>query len=99
MTRHLENRMTSRSVVMELLEKALIEHETVCTAKENISSIPELLVKTRGNMSEAARILKVGRESVRPYARDFNCQSHIVFNGVLMIAHGSQKGKRGADNA
>lgn len=95
MTRQLENRMTSRSFVMELVEKALIDHEAVCTSKENISSIPELLVKTRGNMSEAARILKVARESVRPYARDFNCKNHIIFNGVLMIAHGRQKGKRG----
>ncbi len=99
MTRQLENRMTSRSFVMELVEKALIDHEAVCTSKENISSIPELLVKTRGNMSEAARILKVARESVRPYARDFNCKNHIIFNGVLMIAHGSQKGKRGGNEA
>lgn len=34
MTRQLENRMTSRSFVMELVEKALIDHEAVCTSKE-----------------------------------------------------------------
>lgn len=90
-----ETRMASRAAMLEMFEKALIAHESVCTSKEKITSVPELLVKTRGNISEVARALKAHRARISALARDFDCKEHIVVNGVLMTAHGNYMAKRG----
>lgn len=58
-----------------------------------IQTIPELLVSARGNMSEVARIIRVHRNSVRCYSRDFNGDKHAIINGILMVAQGN-RGKR-----
>lgn len=51
----------------------------------NIQTIPDLLVTTRGNQSEVARILEVNRSTVMKYARDRGAVGHIVVNGRLMV--------------
>lgn len=50
--------------------------------------IPDLLVSTRGNVSELARRLDVNRITVKKYAHDKNGERHAVINGVLMTRHG-----------
>ncbi|WP_312836656.1 hypothetical protein [Pantoea sp.] len=90
-----ETRMTSRAAMLEMFEKALIAHESVCTSREKITSVPEMLVKTRGNISEVARVLNAHRARISALARDFDCKEHVVVNGVLMTAHGNYMAKRG----
>jgi hypothetical protein len=53
-----------------------------------VQTIPEVLVTTRGNMTEAARILHANRITVAKYARDFDAKHHAIVNGVLMIHRG-----------
>ncbi|UQY45281.1 phage NinH family protein [Mixta hanseatica] len=53
-----------------------------------IETIPELLVKTRGNMTGLAQQLKSNRATIRKYARDFNATHHAIVNGVLMTFRG-----------
>lgn len=55
-----------------------------------LTSIPEMLVKTRGNMSEVARAFNIHRFTVKRYARDYQCRLHVVVNGVLMVAQGNR---------
>lgn len=55
-----------------------------------LTSIPEMLVKTRGNMSEVARAFNIHRLTVKRYARDYKCSLHVVVNGVLMVAQGNR---------
>lgn len=50
-----------------------------------VKTIPEMLVKTRGNLSELARQLDINRSTVLKYARDFKSESHAVINGRLMV--------------
>ncbi|MBV4365893.1 phage NinH family protein [Erwinia phyllosphaerae] len=54
-----------------------------------ITTIPELLVKTRGNQTEAARVLGTNRCTIRKYCRDVGAIGHVIVNGVLMISRGS----------
>lgn len=56
-------------------------------------TIPDLLVTTRGNMSEVARKLQCQRQTVAIYARDFKAERHCVVNGILMTKT-KQKGSR-----
>lgn len=58
--------------------------------KTQLTSIPEMLVKTRGNMSEVARAFNIHRFTVKRYARDYKCSLHVVVNGVLMVAQGNR---------
>lgn len=53
-----------------------------------IQTIPELLVTTRGNITELAQQLNCNRATVRKYARDFNATQHAIVNGILMISRG-----------
>lgn len=53
-----------------------------------IQTIPEVLITTRGNMTEAGRILNANRITVAKYARDFEAKHHAIVNGVLMIHRG-----------
>ncbi|QUG75992.1 protein ninH [Erwinia sp. E602] len=53
-----------------------------------LSTIPELLVVTRGNQTEAARQLNSNRATVKKYSRDFQATHHAIVNGVLMIYRG-----------
>ncbi|WP_208952279.1 HTH domain-containing protein [Rahnella sp. ChDrAdgB13] len=48
-------------------------------------TIPELLIATRGNITELARRLDVNRSTVMKYARDNNATGHIIVNGCLMV--------------
>lgn len=50
-----------------------------------LTSIPQMLIKARGNMSEVSRLFGVTRHTVKRYSRDFDCKAHIVVNGVLMV--------------
>lgn len=51
----------------------------------NTQTIPELLITTRGNITELARRLDVNRSTVMKYARDNNATGHIIVNGRLMV--------------
>lgn len=50
-----------------------------------VKTIPEMLIKTRGNISELTRQLKVNRATVRKYAKDFKAERHAIINGRLMV--------------
>lgn len=55
-----------------------------------LTSIPQMLIKTRGNMSELSKVFGVTRHTIRRYARDFECNAHVVINGVLMVSQGNR---------
>lgn len=65
----------------------------------SITTIPELLVQTRGNMSAVGRIAGIARQTVKCYARDFEGKKHAIVNGVLMVAQGNRgpRKKAGSD--
>ncbi|WP_423140282.1 protein ninH [Providencia alcalifaciens] len=52
-----------------------------------ITTIPELLVKHYGNMTEVGRLIGANRATIRKYVRDASAESHIVINGRLMVRH------------
>ncbi|EJW0402386.1 Rha family transcriptional regulator [Escherichia coli] len=54
-------------------------------------TIPELLIQTRGNQTEVARMLSCARGTVLKYNRDSKGERHVIVNGVLMV----KQGKRG----
>ncbi|EES2155804.1 protein ninH, partial [Escherichia coli] len=58
-----------------------------------IQTIPELLICTRGNQTEVARILNCNRATVRKYIGDKEGKRHAVVNGVLMAHRGWDRGK------
>jgi len=49
-----------------------------------IETIPELLVKTRGNQSDLARKLGISRLTLKKYINDKGMKEHVIINGVLM---------------
>jgi len=53
-----------------------------------LNTIPELLIITRGNQTEAAKKLNSNRATIRKYARDFTASQHAIVNGVLMVYRG-----------
>lgn len=66
-----------------------------------IQTIPELLIKTRGNQTEVARILKSNRATIRKYHRDKDAKLHAIVNGVLMVHRGlwgESAGREGHEN-
>lgn len=50
-----------------------------------VQTIPELLVKTRGNQSEVALQIGVTRTTVKKYSRDTQAKYHIIKDGRLMV--------------
>ncbi|WP_308568032.1 hypothetical protein [uncultured Providencia sp.] len=52
--------------------------------KTEITTIPELLIKTYGNMAEVSRYLGCYRATVKKYSKDINAEGHVVINGRLM---------------
>ncbi|AXU94225.1 protein ninH [Erwinia persicina] len=54
----------------------------------DIQTIPEMLIKTRGNQTEVARMLKASRGTIRKYVNDRKAQRHAIVNGTLMIFRG-----------
>nr|DAG73126.1 MAG TPA: NinH protein [Caudoviricetes sp.] len=50
-----------------------------------IQTIPELLIQTRGNQTEVARMLSCARGTVLKYNRDSKGERHVIVNGVLMV--------------
>lgn len=61
----------------------------------SITTIPELLVQTRGNQSAVGRMVGLDRRSVKKYARDFEAKSHAIINGVLMVSQGNRGNRKG----
>lgn len=53
-----------------------------------IQTIPELLINSRGNQTEVARMLKSSRGTIRKYVNDRKAQRHAIVNGTLMIFRG-----------
>lgn len=65
-----------------------------------IQTIPELLVKARGNQTEVGRIIGISRQTVHEYVRDFEGKKHAIVNGTLMVAQGNRgPRKKGEANA
>lgn len=54
----------------------------------DIQTIPEMLIKTRGNQTEVERMLKASRGTIRKYVNDRKAQRHAIVNGTLMIFRG-----------
>lgn len=52
-----------------------------------ITTIPELLIKTYGNMAEVSRYLGCYRATVKQYSKDVNAEGHVVINGRLMTIY------------
>jgi len=67
--------------------------------KAIVQTIPELLVETRGNMTEVGRMTGIARQTVRCYAHDVDGKKHAIVNGVLMVAQGNRgpRKKGGSD--
>lgn len=55
--------------------------------KTEITTIPELLIRTYGNMSEVSRYLGCYRATVKKYATDVNAKKHAVINGRLITVY------------
>ena len=55
-----------------------------------IQTIPELLIQTRGNQTEVARMLSCARGTVLKYNRDSKGERHVIVNGVLMVKQGKR---------
>jgi hypothetical protein len=53
-----------------------------------ITTIPELLIQTRGNQTAVARMLKANRGTIRKYVDDRKALRHAIVNGTLMIFRG-----------
>ncbi|WP_415891045.1 protein ninH [Providencia rettgeri] len=53
-----------------------------------ITTIPELLIKYYGNMTEVGRVIGANRGTIRKYVRDASAESHIIINGRLMVCSG-----------
>ncbi|EPJ3765498.1 protein ninH [Providencia stuartii] len=52
-----------------------------------ITTIPELLIKARGNQTKVAGWISASRNTVRKYAFDVKAEKHIIVNGQLMVIH------------
>ncbi|MBI6188679.1 protein ninH [Providencia rettgeri] len=59
-----------------------------------ITTIPALLVKMHGNMSEVARQLNCNRATVRKYSGDICGLDHAIINGRLMTKYKHAKGAK-----
>lgn len=53
---------------------------------EQTETIADLLVQTRGNQSEVARILDVQRSTIAKYREDIKGRYHKVIDDVLYTA-------------
>ncbi|MCC3703614.1 helix-turn-helix domain-containing protein [Rouxiella badensis] len=60
----------------------------------NVKTIPDLLVSTRGNQAQLARILGVSRLTLKKYVNDRKAEEHAVINGVLMTISQRDKVKK-----
>ncbi|WP_272693420.1 protein ninH [Providencia sp. PROV009] len=59
-----------------------------------ITTIPELLIKAYGNMSEVARRLNCNRSTVRKYSGDVRGFDHAIINGRLTTKYKHAKGAK-----
>lgn len=59
-----------------------------------ITTIPELLIKHYGNMSEVARHLNCNRATVKKYSGDVFGFGHAIINGRLMTKYKHAKGDK-----
>ncbi len=58
-----------------------------------IQTIPELLIQTRGNQTEVARMLSAQEEQCSSTTETAKGERHVIVNGVLMVTPG-KKGRR-----
>lgn len=56
-----------------------------------ITTIPELIIKHYGNMTEIGRLINTTRNTVRKYVHDVKAVNHVVINGRLMTKHKGAK--------
>lgn len=54
-----------------------------------ITTIPELLIKARGNQTQVSRWINCNRGTVGKYVTDVKAESHVIINGRLMVTHSS----------
>lgn len=52
----------------------------------SVTTIPQILIVNKGNLTDAARRLNCNRATVRKYVDDTAGRSHSVVNGVLMVS-------------
>ncbi|EMZ5446372.1 protein ninH [Providencia stuartii] len=52
-----------------------------------ITTIPELLIKARGNQTRVAGWISASRNTVKKYAFDVKAEKHIIVNNQLMVIH------------
>ena len=55
--------------------------------KAEITTIPELLIKARGNQTRVAGWISASRNTVKKYAFDVKAEKHIIVNNQLMVIH------------
>lgn len=56
-----------------------------------ITTIPELMLKYRWNLTEIGRQINTTRDTVRKYVNDVKAENHVVINGRLMTKHKGAK--------
>lgn len=54
-----------------------------------ITTIPELLIKARGNQTKVSRWINCNRGTAGKYVTDVKAESHVIINGRLMVTHSS----------
>lgn len=52
-----------------------------------ITTIPELPIKARGNQTRVAGWISASRNTVKKYAFDVKAEKHIIVNNQLMVIH------------
>lgn len=52
-----------------------------------ITTIPELLIKARGNQTQVAKWINCNRGTVGKYVTDVKAETHVIINGRLMVRH------------
>lgn len=52
-----------------------------------ITTIPELLIKARGNKTKVAGWISASRNTVKKYAFDTRAEKRIIVNNQLMVIH------------
>lgn len=57
-----------------------------------ITTIPELLIKARGNQTKVAGWISASRNTVKKYAFDVKAEKHIIVNNQLMVIHRGEIG-------
>lgn len=78
----LKNLLRVKELEVEFLQNEIFQAE--------ITSIPALLIKYRGNKTEVTRILGCSRGTVMKHANDVMLNNHVVVNGRVMVRHSAK---------